>query len=259
MSLTVPAIDVSSHQGRDLSAIIARYRPQLVVCKLYLPLERYTGWESHPDLSPGMTIDQARSARENGVQDLSGYVWGYRDVDPDRTVYEGMETAYKAEISSPVLWLDAETYQNTAPEVAWFERAVYVADTFGLQLGPGFYSAPWFWNDYLGATQLFAGRPGWGATYNGMPGRVASFGGLRMLGHQFSADQVDQNVFDELVITGPTVAPSQPDPLEWALSSLGYLSHEFADGLEGEARRSPGPRRKEVIHFAEQLRRYAPA
>ena len=95
MPALVHAIDVSSHQPRDLSAIIGQHRPAHVVVRMYLPEE------SPPQEH---SVAQVESARANGCS-VGAYVWAYRSSDPRETVRDGLALARRCGLEPPVLWI----------------------------------------------------------------------------------------------------------------------------------------------------------
>ena len=101
----------------------------------------------------------------------------------------------------PVMWSDIETYHDwsegvTIPDVVEVLALVDEAAKAGMQAG--FYSSPPMWR--------LAGNPpvgpdawGWCANYTQTPpttlAAATPFGGLKMVGHQFTSTPLDQNVF----------------------------------------------------------------
>jgi GH25 family lysozyme M1 (1,4-beta-N-acetylmuramidase) len=188
--MTVSAIDVASWQPRDLSTLIAEFRPAHVVVKLYLPGEV---------ISQDHTRSQVESARANGCT-VGGYVFCYAAFDPRQTVRDALALARSCGLRLPVLWLDAETYEGTWPDVAWLREAVDECRVQGVQ--PGIYTGRWFWEGYLGNPEDFGDLPLWTAEYQDGPdieGLTLYGSWRRASGHQWTSTPVDQNVFREAV------------------------------------------------------------
>lgn len=191
----VRAIDVSSHQPRDLTAIIAEHQAEHVVVRLYLPGERPP---------PEHSIAQIESARANQCS-VGGYCWCYRSFDPANTVRQALLLAEIAGVALPILWLDCETYNPTGhsvedpgPDAAWLRAAIAECRRLGMR--PGIYSAMWWVKEYLGELSQFGKLPTWIADYNNIPtldGVEPLPGSSRAMvyGHQFSADTIDLSVF----------------------------------------------------------------
>ena len=191
----VHAIDVSSHQPRDLTDILANH-PQVehVVVKLYLPGE---------SISQDHSIARAESARQHG-RSVSGYFWCYESFDPARSVLEAHNLAVTCGIpESAVLWLDCETYfdgsGSTWPTEEWIRTAIHFAWLHNWPVG--IYTAAWFWNGYLGGSTEFRDTPLWAADYNLSAdlASVALFGGWSyedgLVGHQYDVADIDLDVF----------------------------------------------------------------
>jgi hypothetical protein len=184
----VEAIDVSSHQPRDLSAIIRQHRPEHVIVRMYLP-------EEHPPQEH--SIAQVESARDNG-RSVGAYVWAYRSSDPRTTIRDGLALAGRCGLVPPVLWIDCETYldQDPGPDVAWLREAVDECRRAGVQ--PGIYTGGWWWREKLGNTTEFGDLPLWAAEYREPrdPASCTLFGGwTRAMGKQWTEHPVDRSVF----------------------------------------------------------------
>lgn len=192
----VRAIDVSSHQPRDLTAIIAEHRAEHVIVRLYIPGERP---------SPEHSVAQIESTRANNAS-IGGYCWCYLSFDPVATVRQALLLAELAGVKLPILWLDCETYNPTGnnvedpgPNAAWLRAAIAECRRLGVR--PGIYTALWWVQSYLSDDfGEFADIPTWLAKYNHietlesvepLPGSSRAM----VYGHQFSADSVDLSVF----------------------------------------------------------------
>jgi hypothetical protein len=194
----VDAIDVSSHQPRDLSDIIREHRPAHVVVRMYLPEE------SPP---PEHSIAQVESARANGCS-VGAYVWAYRSSDPRKTVRDGLALARRCGLEPPVLWIDCENYldQDPGPDVAWLREAADECRSAGVR--PGIYTGGWWWRDKMGNTTEFADLPLWAAEYAEPrdPASCTLFGGwTRAFGKQWTENPIDRDVFlDEVCASRPS-------------------------------------------------------
>lgn len=193
----VRAIDVSSHQPRDLSGILAVHDVEHVVVRLYLPWEKPA--QEH-------TRAQVESARALG-KSVGGYVWAYAAADPLETVTEGLRLARSCGLEVPVLWIDCETYTedgnvvDRGPDAAWLRAAV--GECVGRGVRPGIYTGAWWWRAYMGDTTEFGEVPLWAAVYNWVAdlASVKLFGGWReVVGHQYSANGIDLDVFRRDVV-----------------------------------------------------------
>jgi hypothetical protein len=237
MPTIVGAIDVSSHQSRDLRTIISAHRPKHVVVKLYLPEE---------SVSQDHSRAQIASARAAGCT-IGGYVWCYRDLDPRKTIRDAVTLARSSGLSLPILWLDCETYnvngevRDPGPDAPWLHAAVAEARALGVKVG--LYTAGWWWRGFMANTREFAELPLWLAEFDGKSDieDVNLFGGwTHASGKQWSdklpgGGALDQDVFLEEFAAGighaPTLAELEADRpnlarqvLEW--QRLRYARHE---------------------------------
>lgn len=168
-----------------------------MIVKLYLPWER---------IGKDYTRSQVASAKANGCK-AGGYVWCYRSEDPRKTVMEAVALADECKLDSPVIWLDCETYEvggkvvDPGPDVAWLGAACDELRQRGRQ--PAIYTGAWYWNAYLPKCKAFADALLWVAQYDHIETleSVKLFGGwARATGKQYSADGIDLDVFDPLVL-----------------------------------------------------------
>jgi GH25 family lysozyme M1 (1,4-beta-N-acetylmuramidase) len=200
MADTVYAIDVSSHQPRDLTAIIQQHQPTHVICKMYLSIEV---------ISQEHTRAQWRSAQASGCT-LGGYVWCYRSFSPVETVREAVGLARSAGVTLPVLWLDCETYgspvSDHGPDTAWLRAALAECERLGVRVG--IYTGEWWVRDHFpGGRATFAEfnpYPLWLALYDGIPDYAVwrPFSGfVELAGKQWTTRlpsdtyELDRNVF----------------------------------------------------------------
>jgi hypothetical protein len=204
-STLVQAIDVSSHQPRDLSAIIRQHRPDHVIVRMYLP-------EENPPQEH--SIAQVESARENGCS-VGAYVWAYRSSDARQTIRDGLALARRCGLEPPVLWIDCETYLDVdpGPDATWLREAVDECRRAGVQ--PGIYTGGWWWRDKLGNSTEFADLPLWAAEYCEPrdPASCTLFGGwTRAAGKQWTENPVDRSTFLAEVCGRPLPGRESPSP-----------------------------------------------
>lgn len=185
----VKAMDVSSHQDRDIRSLITDHQIQHVIPKLYLPEEV---------ISRDHSITQAKYAFEMGCT-VGGYFWGYKDLDPHKSVNDALEVAELAGYTPPVLWCDVEPFQTNSnvPGVDWLYAAQDTAEEAGVRFG--IYTGPWVWQ-LLGNPTDFWDVPLWTAQYylDRLPrlGQIQLYGGWESAaGHQYTSDPVDLSVF----------------------------------------------------------------
>lgn len=251
----VKGMDVSSHQPRDLSALIREHQPEHIIVKLYQTIE---------NIPAQYSIDQIHSAQANGCS-VSGYVWLYHGVDPEQQVADALAVADLAGVHLPVLWIDLETYEGEGPTREEALAAVQACEAHEVQ--PGIYTGNWYVHDYWGGD---VGELGsqivWLADYNGVPDLNTPspyWSTPYIVGHQYSDKPVDMDVFHPSAAGGAIASPpdeSVPTPpdTDWLISTLGYASHDVPEGLEAEANRKGGPRKSQVLAIAEKLRTLSP-
>lgn len=207
------AIDVSSHQPRDLSGLIAQFRPDHVIVKGYLPGE---------SISQDHTRAQVRSARNNGCT-VGMYVWCYRSFDPIRTIDDIIALCASIDLVLPLLWLDCETYgdpvTDPGPDAEWLARAVeHAENTYGMACGV--YTGLWWIRGHFPGGewgfQDFARLPIWLSDYDNHPDIndvTLPQGWAEAAAKQYSATPIDQDVIrSRYTVYG--AEPPPPDPCE---------------------------------------------
>ena len=179
------AIDVSSAQPADLTALIQQYNPDLVVVRLYQKLER---------IPQQFSLDQIQSVRDNGKL-VRSYWWPYASEDVKAGLDDVLTLAATAGLDRGP-FADVEKYTDgSEPSAA---QVIAVADEYRAQgKVPKFYSSPTMWAN--------AGNPdvghalAWVATYvDSQPADlsgVTGFGNLSVVGWQWSDVGVDQSIF----------------------------------------------------------------
>jgi hypothetical protein len=246
----VHGLDVSNYQPRDLSGLIQQYNIQHVVVRLWLPGEK-------PD--PGYALDQIWSALANGCT-VSGYFWAYRAWEPEWSVDEALELWARAGVGQiPNLACDVESYgYEGCPDEAWARRAR--AQTHANEALACTYIADWVVDSYWGSyvSPDFADTESWLANYNGqvVPTCPSNYW-TTQVGHQFSGNPVDLNSFDPWMTapSGEVAPPSPPQPsYEDLQSSIGYMTHDLANGYDAEAQHLPFPRASQIQAITELLR-----
>lgn len=182
----VRAIDVSSAQPRDLTALIQKFQPQHVVVKLAQALE-HTGLQD-------VSRNQIASVLANGCT-VGGYMWLYKDLDPYLAVADVLKLARSCGVKLPVLWLDVETYTDgTIPGPGTIQAALNECDEEGV-IG-GIYTSRSMWQR-IGSPSMFGDSPLWVADYNEKADLdVVLFGAwTEAKGHQYTSTPIDQSVF----------------------------------------------------------------
>ena len=191
-------IDVSNYQPADLAGLIREYGVEHVVVRL----STESSWHRE------VAWAQLRSAIDNGCT-VSGYIWCYWDVEPRQHVRDALDVIREAGLGPNdvrMVWLDVEdtnALYRTSLQY-WLDEAVRAVEEAGYRAG--IYTAAWFWDHYAGNVD-FSRLPLWAAQYDGQPtlDSVRLFGGwtIEMVwGKQYSADEIDLNVFSELVARG---------------------------------------------------------
>lgn len=177
-------LDVSSYQPRDLGPLILAHQPEMVIVRLYLP------WERPPQEH---SLTQIASARDNGC-DVQGYCWLYRG-DYMRDVVDSCRSlADQAGLDlTRALWADVETYLDGSMP-SWYSVTNFLTGCREAAIRPGIYSSAEMWRrgkyGQLGPDVLL-----WAARYGVEPWDVDPFGGMSLVGHQYSSTPVDQSVF----------------------------------------------------------------
>lgn len=196
------AIDVSSAQPRDLSAIIAEHNPDLVIVKHYQPEEHFgAGWT--PSMTQQWTLDQVASVKACGKVPLA-YFWLYADLDPRRAVGNTLELMAKGGVDILFDAPDVETYgaAQSIPGEHVIAPALDELDKNGAGDSP-IYSSSEMWRR-IGSPMTFKGRKSWGAggdrynTGGEWPESLDDaprFGGLEPIGHQFTSVPLDRSIF----------------------------------------------------------------
>lgn len=188
------AIDVSSHQPKDLTDIIAQHQPQHVIVKIYTSAENIPF--SH-------TAAQVASAKANGCT-VGGYVWAYRSVDPIRTIDDVVARCASINLVLPLLWIDCETYDgppfDPGPDANWLARAVdHAENTYGMKCG--IYTGQWWIRGHFPGGEpgfaQFSRLPLWLSEYDNDPNidnaDTIPQGWASLAAKQYSADGIDLN------------------------------------------------------------------
>lgn len=184
---------MSSHQGTDISGLIATYKPRHVITKLYQSVELGGNGARY-------SIAQANSARASGCT-VGGYVWLYAGIPGGQQVDSALDTARAAGIvfsERNPLWLDCEDYTDgTFPGLHVIRDAVQHCDALGVACG--IYTGGWWWKPRTGNSTEFAHLPLWSSNYVNRPGLVdPGYGGwdlTTLAGTQWSGNPVDRSTF----------------------------------------------------------------
>jgi GH25 family lysozyme M1 (1,4-beta-N-acetylmuramidase) len=214
MSAILKAIDVSSHQPRDLSALIATHQPQHVIVKGYLEIESPP--QSH-------SIDQVKSAWNNACS-AGMYVWCYRSASPYETIDDMILLCAAIGLELPLLWLDCETYEENGelidpgPNADWLAKAVeYSESTYGMKCG--IYTGVWWIDGHFPGGQGEFGQfnrlPLWLSDYDGNPDINAvelPIGWTEVAAKQYTSKPIDLNSIREeyTMYTMPPPPPVDP-------------------------------------------------
>ena len=193
---TATALDVSSHQPRDLGGLVEQFWPEHIVVKGYLPIE---------SIPQDHTRAQVQSARDNGCT-VGMYVWCYRSADPVGTIVSILELCESMNLVLPILWLDLETYTDRdgnvidpGPDAPWLRKAFEACDSVGMKAG--IYTGLWWIRGHFPGGELafseFAERPIWLSDYDGQANldTPLPYGFAEVSGKQWTSTPVDRNVF----------------------------------------------------------------
>ncbi len=195
----VRAMDVSSYQPTDLTALIQEHHIEHVIVRLYQPNEQP---------SQDVTREQIASARTNGCT-VGGYMWLYADWESRQQVRDVLALARECNLDLPVLWIDYEPYtDDTMPTLEQLREAIIECRALGVR--PGIYTGGWCWihGDVLTDVPL------WAAQYDGIPDPdvFTPFGGWTQCAiKQYSAEGIDLNIARR-EYTVPAVVPQPPEP-----------------------------------------------
>lgn len=191
------AIDVSSHQSRNLSQYVQLAGAEYVIVRMYM--------ETVEGPSPQHSVAQVESARALGCG-VGAYGWPYSGVDARLQVGEQLDTCGLAGVTPTVLWQDIEHYRNpntgavSLPTVQEIDRVLGECARAGVE--GGFYSSKSIW-DELGNPE-FPGTPFWIADWDGIPELPNPpddvFAGMVIVAKQFTSIAPDGSPLDRNVI-----------------------------------------------------------
>lgn len=211
----VSAIDVASYQPRDLSGIIAQYRPAHVIVKHYLPFE---------NIGQDHTRAQVRSARDNGCT-VGAYIFLYRGAPMAECVNDAIRLAESVALVWPILWLDVEEYDGTDISPRELNEAVNHCDALGIPCG--IYTSRYMWAR-IGNPTGFEDRPVWLAQYDGVPNLTSVVPPPKLpnvVAKQYRGDPLDLGVIAE-EYTGVVAPPA--DQTAELLQAIAYLADDVA-------------------------------
>lgn len=193
------AIDVSNYQESDtttpeaLSALFDRIeaaggtRPQHVVVRAGLACE--------PARLKQIALAQMQSAAALGCT-VSLYGWAYGTYGASQTVVDMMGHVNDSGVAAQCFWADMEGSGTEAPGRQWFIDFIAACQANGITFY-GCYSGNWWLNQYMAGVTDFAGVWYWAATYDQNASlRVASFGGMIVVAHQYSDRAPDGQPLD---------------------------------------------------------------
>ncbi len=223
----VSALDVSNYN--DLASDLARFPgTRGVVVRAPLSVE--------PLALRRIALEQIELLRERNLL-IAMYVWGYRDVDPIKTIQDVVDFCASINLVLPMLWLDLETYGDSpGPDFAWIKRFTDHCKALGIPTG--LYTGRWWVEGY------FAGSWSTFSHFNDLPVWVAQYDdvetldvhpawtreGFTVWGKQFSGTPIDRDVFlpDAFGLAQPTPAPAPGDLTPW-INGVAYLGDDIGD------------------------------
>ncbi len=138
-----------------------------------------------------------QSAKANGCT-VGGYVWLYASIHGATQVASALETAQRAGVTLPLLWLDCEQYTDGSdPDVTVIRQAEAECNRVGMPCG--IYTGEWWWDGRshpLHGSTEFEHLPLWYANYDLAPTLdVPDFGGWEMAGaHQYTSTPIDRSI-----------------------------------------------------------------
>jgi hypothetical protein len=150
-----------------------------------------------------IALGQLRSAVFNGCA-VSGYIWGYWDLKPVSHVHDAIGILGLNDFTPDkvkTIWIDAE--DPASGDVAhWLRTAINEIRALGYQ--PGIYTGIWWIKDHLNDLSVLEGVRLWLAEYNNIADLdsvelIESLKRAQLVGHQYSADGIDLDVFDSRV------------------------------------------------------------
>src|SRR3990167_70463 len=117
------AIDTSSHQPADLTELITRFGPGLVIVKLYQLIERITE-QGNSRMAQAHSQTQIASALAAGVE-VAGYMWLYAGSRVEDAVDQAIDLAISSGLTLPFLAIDVETHDDgSIPDAHMIARAI---------------------------------------------------------------------------------------------------------------------------------------
>lgn len=206
------AMDVSSHQPRNLTTLIRTHQPAHVIVKGYLPIEIIDQDHSRA---------QVQSAWENGCT-AGMYVWCYRSASPTATIDSIIELCASIGLVLPLLWLDCETYHGSSfdpgPNADWLAKAVHHAET-KYSMKCGIYTGVWWIDGHFpggqGEFANFKRLPLWLSDYDNNPDINdvrPPMGWDAVAAKQYTSDPIDLNVIRSEYTTIEPEPEPEPDP-----------------------------------------------
>ncbi len=197
----VSAIDVSSHQGKDLTALLDQYDPEHVIMKAYQSIELGGGGADY-------TIRQTRGALAHGCT-VGYYIWLYASGDGGEQAARGIRTILAAAaypsveaFHAAVIWLDCESYtdgSDPGPEV--IRAAVAEVERQGCRAG--IYTGRWWLIGHYPGGELafgaeFGRLPLWLSQYDNDPDlstthMPAGYPRESLAGKQYTGNPIDRS------------------------------------------------------------------
>lgn len=185
-------MDVSNYQPANLHDLIVAHNIDHVIVRIP---QRVEGQALHTRARA-----QIQSVWNEG-KTLGMYYWLYKDVNIRQQIDD--VTAFLADMQAavPLYWPDIEPYltNDNLPTIEQIKEAGSIHDEYSQP--NGIYTGPWVWSLLRNVSDpAINSKPLWTAEYNNKPTLIDTtmYGGwTSCVGHQYTSDPVDLNVFDK--------------------------------------------------------------
>lgn len=241
------AIDTSSHQPADLTELITRFGPGLVIVKLYQQIERITP-QGNSRMAQAHSRAQIASALAAGVE-VSGYMWLYADYAyVEDAVDQAIDLAISSGLALPFLAIDVETYvDGSIPDAHMIARAISQCVKRGVE--PVIYWSREMWKRAGSPTDEVFNVYQWVAEYvDWIPEDLYDVTPVvgpyhLVVGHQYTSDPLDLSIFDAFWH-------------EYSERTLVNLIEQAVQGIHAERFRRGSMRKKVVSSYLVDLETY---
>ena len=193
------AIDTSSHQPADLTELITRFGPGLVIVKLYQLIERITE-QGNSRMAQAHSQTQIASALAAGVE-VAGYMWLYAGSRVEDAVDQAIDLAISSGLTLPFLAIDVETYvDGSIPDAHMIARAISQCVKRGIE--PVIYWSREMWRRAGSPEDEVFNVYQWVAEYvDWIPEDLYDVTPVvgpyhLVVGHQYTSDPLDLSIFD---------------------------------------------------------------